>query len=218
MPWSQRLWDRKDPVKCVNPTGLRGMKTFCILFDFFFPLKLRKFITMARKGHISLELQLPLGSCTSPKHKFTVLNKPNWKWPFLQGFLSSLYFWVTWGKGAVWEMCGWWKKQERNVSPFFFTTYYIDSSTFNFYSWLLALSSKNGCLCIFVWEHTYAHMFLATNSVWCISLGFFTWICQVIFCGSYILRRMLSTELGHLFSLQKPMSIIKPYWRGNIRV
>lgn len=129
---------------------------------------------MARKGHISLDLQLPLGSCTSPKHKFTVLNKPNWKWPFLQGFLSSLYFWVTWGKGAVWEMCGWWKKQERNVSPFFFfTTYYIDSSTFNFYSWLLALSSKNGCLCIFVWEHTYAHMSLATNSVWCISLGFF---------------------------------------------
>lgn len=33
-----------------------------------------------------------------------------------------------------------------------------------------------------------------------------------------ILRKMLNTELGHLFSLQKPMSIIKPYRRGDIRV
>jgi len=114
----------KIPSMCVNPTGLRGMKTGCILLDTFFPLKLHRFITMATKGYVHLDLQPPLGSCTSPEPKFIVLNKPNWKLPFLRTFLFSLYSWVRWGKGAAWELCGWGMEQEMNVSPLFYHVFY----------------------------------------------------------------------------------------------
>lgn len=85
IPLNQWLWDRKhSKYVCESHRSQWGWRHS--LSFIFFPLKLHRFITMASKGHIHLDLQTPLGSCTSPKHKFVALDKPNWKSALSSGF------------------------------------------------------------------------------------------------------------------------------------